>query len=299
MLRDIPPQNLDDALAIVLAPPSIPRASRAAVRAFREYLTASRVDWIGVFDPDRGFGSSAMAILIPGRSALLLLPLAEPERYTAALEKVLRRLAMLRLAFVQSLVEPGIVGKAAALEAAGFWRLTQLIYLERDPTYPWLDPPGDAYTWTAYGPETHARFHAAIEQSYQGSADCPELTALRTIDDAIASHRAGGASGAAYWELLGENGRDVGVLLLAAIAGGQALEVSYMGLAPEARGRGLGAAMLRRALDRARARRAKLLTIVVDERNRAARRLYERLGFRAAATRDAYLLACKADAPRE
>lgn len=298
MRTELPIGQLDEALRATLAPLGVGRASRAAVQTFREYLSATGVAWDGIFDPAVGIESCALAIRLPGRSAVIILPNTDPPRYASSLADLCARLRSAGLSFVQALVEPGAHTKRVALEAAGFGRATELVYLERDPTYPWVDAPGDRTTWVGYSPAAHPRFRAVIERSYADSADCPELTALRDADDAIASHRASGISGDELWELLSVDGRDVGVLLLSAIAGARAVEVSYMGLIPEVRRRGHGELLLRRALDRARVRGAKLITIVVDERNAAARRLYERLGFCAVATRDAYLLVCQNDAPR-
>ncbi|GMU82717.1 MAG: hypothetical protein AMXMBFR47_25880 [Planctomycetota bacterium] len=298
MLRDIPPDILDDALRAVLAPPGASNASRAALRTFRDYLAAMNVRCGGVYDPDLGPQSSAVAVRLPGRSAVALVPFGDPARYAKSLEALLAQLRASELVFVQALIEPDASGKAAALNRAGFRRITQMIYLERDATYPWVDPPAPHAVWIPYAPATHARFRTVIERSYIDSADCPELTTLRTTDDAIASHAVAGVSGSEHWELLSIDGLDAGALLLSTIAGPRAIEVTYMGLVPELRGRRLGGMLLQRALQRARALSARLVTIVVDERNTKAHALYERFGFRAVAARDAYLLACQNDAPR-
>jgi GNAT superfamily N-acetyltransferase len=50
-------------------------------------------------------------------------------------------------------------------------------------------------------------------------------------------------------------------------------------LHPEARGAGQGAALMRAALEDARARGAARVALWVNEKNLAARRMYERLGF--------------------
>lgn len=298
MLRDIPPDILDDALRIVLAPPGAARASRAALRTFREYLATMNVACGGFYDPDLGPASSVIAVRLPGRSAVALVPFGDPARYADSLKALVAQFRASELVFAQALIEPGASGKAAALNRAGFRRITQMIYLERDPTYPWVDPPAPHAVWVPYTLATHARFRAVIERSYVDSADCPELTTLRTADDAIASHAVAGVSGTDHWELLSVDGLDAGALLLSTIAGPPAIEVTYMGLVPELRGRRLGGLLLQRALQRARALNARLVTIVVDERNTRAHALYERFGFRAVAARDAYLLACQNDAPR-
>ena len=42
-------------------------------------------------------------------------------------------------------------------------------------------------------------FERAIERSYEQSLDCPELSELRTVQDALAGHRAAGTFDASLW----------------------------------------------------------------------------------------------------
>lgn len=80
---------------------------------------------------------------------------------------------------------------------------------------------------------------------------------------------------AEYW-IAEEAGVAVGRLYLQADESG--IRVMDIVLAPEARGRGLGEALLRGVLDRARAGAARVMLDV--EAANPARRLYARLGFR-------------------
>ena len=81
----------------------------------------------------------------------------------------------------------------------------------------------------------------------------------------------------------------MGVLLLNGIAERRALEVVYMGVAPSARGAGVGDALLERAVKVASTVGASTLALAVDERNAPARRLYQRWGFREVGLRDAWI----------
>jgi ribosomal protein S18 acetylase RimI-like enzyme len=69
----------------------------------------------------------------------------------------------------------------------------------------------------------------------------------------------------------------------------QGWDISYLGLVPEARGRGLGKELVRKALFEARAADALQLTLAVDERNWPARDLYQRMGFETFDSREVYL----------
>jgi len=76
---------------------------------------------------------------------------------------------------------------------------------------------------------------------------------------------------------LAPGGAPVGVALLG--RRGARAWVAGMGVAPEWRGQGQGAALLARLLDRARALGAQQVTLEVLENNTTASRLYERMGF--------------------
>ncbi len=106
---------------------------------------------------------------------------------------------------------------------------------------------------------------------------------------------AGAWSAQVYREELAHPGRyyvaaeQDGVLVgYAGIALGEDAEVMTVGVAPEYRGRGLGAALLTDLLDRARQARARRVFLEVRAGNETAQRLYERAGFRAIGTRPGY-----------
>ncbi len=195
-----------------------------------------------------------------------------------------------RLHYAQALIEPEAAGKRALLAQAGFVPLTTLLYQERSAKFPWVDPPPDSEVeWIRYGADTHAGFAETVLTTYEGSLDCPELTGLRPIADIFGAHQAAGRFDPALWELARCNGQSAGVLLLSRMVHGPVLELVYMGVVPAWRRRGVGALLLRRALERCRERGAKEITVVVDVRNTPARRLYERFAFATVAQREACL----------
>ena len=81
----------------------------------------------------------------------------------------------------------------------------------------------------------------------------------------------------------------MGVLILNPVPESAGWELCYVGLAPEARGQGLGADLTRTALREARFAGAGRMTLTVDRRNAPARRMYERLGFVEFERREVYL----------
>jgi GNAT superfamily N-acetyltransferase len=141
----------------------------------------------------------------------------------------------------------------------------------------------------AYAPAHDSLFHDVVEQTYEETKDCNELTGLRSTADFLAEHRAGVGDPSAHWWLAARRGRPIGVLLTAPILDVKSLEIVYLGVAQPARKTGVANALLARAVQIARARNDALLMLGVDERNEPARRLYDRWGFLEAARKDVWI----------
>jgi ribosomal protein S18 acetylase RimI-like enzyme len=183
------------------------------------------------------------------------------------------------------------------LTAGGMRHVTDLIYLEcdtrrerrREHESPWkpTPPPLD---WRSFGPDSEDDFRAALEATYDGSLDMPELDGLRSLDDVLAGHRAGGRFVADRWRLGRVRGEPnaAAVVLLSASLDRDMWEVAYLGLTPPARGRGLGRAALEYALALAEPHVPRI-ELAVDLRNGPARRLYDRAGFRPFERRAVYI----------
>ena len=279
-------------------------ADRRAVESYLEFLGESTARARALEQRRDGRLVAAVAWLaLPGRTALLLpaSPVA-PGIDAAALDALLREaLALIgqeRPAFIQALLAADSVERLALLTRHGFQPLTLMLYLQRAALYPWTEPVSEAEAgWIAYSARTHAVFAETILQTYVNSTDCPELGRLRTIENVIESHKAVGRFDPRLWELIVIDERPAGCLLLSLMAGGTLAEVVYVGVTPEFRGRGVGALLVRRALEQTRRTGARRLALVVDERNASARRLYERFGLKETARRRALILVPPETAP--
>jgi ribosomal protein S18 acetylase RimI-like enzyme len=183
----------------------------------------------------------------------------------------------------QALLDESTPKQAAAdLAAGGMPHVTDLIYLETDTARP-VSVPCDAplIDWLPFSPESEATFRTILQGTYIGSLDMPELEGLRSLDDILASHRAGGRFVADRWrvgQVRDEPGAGA-VLLLSEVPDRDAWEVAYLGLTPQARGRGLGRVVLAYAASLARPF-ASRLELAVDVRNHPANRLYRAAGLR-------------------
>jgi GNAT superfamily N-acetyltransferase len=129
-----------------------------------------------------------------------------------------------------------------------------------------------------------------IAGTYEESLDCPVLCGLRELSDVLASHRASGVFSPETWWIAYISGRAAGcVLVNGSGTGAEDMDLVYMGVVRDFRGRGLGRAMVRRAAGWARRHRRAALTVAVDALNVYAKAIYDRQGFRQTVRRLAYM----------
>ncbi len=134
-----------------------------------------------------------------------------------------------------------------------------------------------------------------MRRTYAQSMDCPELTTIRPVEDALASHKAAGDFDPHLWSVVLHENRPAAVLLLSPIGEHSAFEIVYMGVAQVMRGTGVAHSLMARAVGLAGQVSAKRLApgfdlaLAVDERNVPARRLYSRWGFESVGLRDAWI----------
>lgn len=220
----------------------------------------------------------------------------------ALVQAALDDLRMRGFRIAQALLDESAPPHAADdLAQGGLPRVTELRYLERPTALPLeLDPELPQFEWRAYGPSTEVEFRDVLQTTYAGSLDMPELEGIRSLDDVLASHRASGRFDAARWHIgrLRDEPAAAAILLLSELPEHEAWEVAYLGLTPEARGRGLGRVALAHALDLARAHTGRM-ELAVDARNVPANRLYEKAGFTLFDRRAVHLAALRQDGASE
>ncbi len=239
--------------------------------------------------------ASAAALGLPGRAALLLLPPRLPARTApqlahALVQRVKGRCADAGFRVIQGLTEIEDRTWPAVLRDCGFRFVTRLLHLRRGVTAD--DARAGNHSdlrWIPYREAERLRFIAMLARTYEGTTDFPELSAARSAEEALESHSAAGESGTQMWGLGLRDDQPVAVLLAALHPSLSMLEVAYLGVAREARGRGIGGQVLARARDVAVRASATVLALSVDRRNAPARRLYDRWGFRPSGERDAWI----------
>jgi ribosomal protein S18 acetylase RimI-like enzyme len=248
-------------------------------------------------DGDRVVGT-VLSVLRPGGAAFLWPPAvgegAPPNIASTLLEAIASRVEGQGAQFLQCLLDPGDDVNREILIRGGIPYATDLILLSRSllgsppesPAGATAAPPASAhspgraeFSVECYSPERHAAFSDLVERTYAGTLDCPVLARVRGGEDSLEAHRATGEFVPDAWRLYRERGADVGVLILAGHPERDVWEVAYLGVVPEARGRGLGRAILQDGLALARRSGRAAMEIAVDAANTPAIRLYRHLGF--------------------
>jgi mycothiol synthase len=241
-----------------------------------------------------GLLGAMVCMPVPGASALVWPPQAavadgkqiEDTLLRAALRWVRQRGARL----AQTLLAPGEVALAAPIERNGFTHITQLWYLKHDLGLPpELLQPSRELRYLNYTQCDRTLFHQTLLATYEGTEDCPEVNGVRTLDEIIEGHQAQGVHDPRRWWLAFDGAQAAGVLILCELADWQGWDISYLGIVPAQRRRGIGKELTRKAIGDAQAAQASQLTLSVDKRNQPAWQLYRGLGFEIFDRREVYL----------
>ncbi len=259
---------------------------------FLKFLARYEIDTsrqAAAFLGDRMVGY-CLCLVNPGATAGVFLPETFPElggeeHFFETAAGILRCLAEQvegwDLAMMQAMVADENSKPARIFTAGGFNVLCRLTMMEAGVEIETPKAPAEDIQWRFFGQVPEERFSDLILQTYEGSKDCPRLTGLRTGREILAGHRCSGLFEPEGWAILQFRGRDAGVLLLNSTEEDpRRMELIYMGLAPWARGVGLGDSILDQAFDIARGKEKKTIRLAVDCENTSAIRLYRRFKFK-------------------
>jgi ribosomal protein S18 acetylase RimI-like enzyme len=207
---------------------------------------------------------------------------------TEAAEVELLRHVMMELfhagaELVQALTfEPEPIGceRSAVYQQAGLNRIARLVQMEVELHGASQERPSSRLTWVPYQLSNRERMIRVLERSYDGTCDVPELNGIRSTSNSMRGYEYSLSEDSRQWFLLQEGMNDVGCVLLAINRDPRIWELSYMGLVPESRGRGLSRDLFAQLLGICSQKGCRTLQLAVDERNEPAVRLYRRFGCR-------------------
>lgn len=220
----------------------------------------------------------------PGNTAILWPPRFGPGGDIAAaqplVEAVAGELDAKAVGMTQVLLPEDDAATVAAIQAAGFRHLADLLYLTCEAmSFPTTRPDAGPLEFEPYDASQRGRLSDVIERTYEGTQDCVALGASRQMDDVVAGYQATGRFDPANWLFVRADRQDVGVLLLADHLALGHLELVYMGLVPQFRGRGWGAQIARHAQWLARSAKAERIVLAVDAANAPALAMYRDTDF--------------------
>jgi hypothetical protein len=112
---------------------------------------------------------------------------------------------------------------------------------------------------------------------------------MRDMEDVIVGHKATGEFDPSLWQILCEGDEPRGVLLLSRMPSSDVMELVYLGLSPQGRGRGWSDLLMRQAMYHVASERRRRLTLAVDSINTPALKLYYRHGMQRIASKIAMI----------
>jgi ribosomal protein S18 acetylase RimI-like enzyme len=184
-----------------------------------------------------------------------------------------------RAVMMQSLLATDAGVEAQQLRDAGFEHIADLLYLVSVAgCFPESEPTSEL-EFVAEIQGAESGLERIVERTYAGTSDCPALDGVRAIGDVLEGYRGIGRYRPDLWLIARRAGDNVGCALVADHAPEAVWELVYMGIVPEARGKGLGLDVTRYVQWLARCAAVERLVLAVDAANDPAIAMYAAAGF--------------------
>ncbi len=189
-------------------------------------------------------------------------------------------------AHVQAAVDVNDLDSQRILRLAGFAQLTEVdqLWLGLE-NHQFLDPTiqqpssGEILQLSSANSLSRSRFERLLGETFDQTLDCPELNGIRSLTQVLDTFLSGKPfRDCKHWSVACLEDRLAGCLLLTR-HNRELVELSYMGLAPWARGKQLGWQLIHQAQAQATQLGATMLVVAADVRNLPAIGLYRKNGF--------------------
>lgn len=281
----------DQALALLF--PEQMESTRTVPASERPFPPDLLDGLFAVIDAERASPAGAILLeCLPGAGANVWGPCVKSHAQRYLLEERLleageRHLRTRRARIVQAF-RP-VAEAAGPLDRFGMIKITTIWTMQRDGRIALPDPdPAASLRFFDQSSGVSDEFERVLLASFNETRDCPELNGLRSPRETLEGYRAG-APNLDRWWLARRGGEPVGVVILGATPAPEVLELSYLGVALDARRQRVGRALLDFFLRRAADFGAQATTLLVDQRNLPAIGLYSEFGFRKTIAQDVYL----------
>lgn len=195
-------------------------------------------------------------------------------------ERVVQSLDDSAIEMTQVLVAASDVDILPILTHVDFRHLADLMYLTCESSrFPQQRPQPCDLQFMPYDGVQRTRLMRLIERSYEGTLDCEGLNGMRDVENVVTGYQATGEYRPENWLMVRSGDADVGILLLTDHPQAGHWELMYMGLVPEARGRGWGRQVTQHAQWLAGRAGVQRIVLAVDAVNAPALRMYRGTGF--------------------
>ncbi|MDG2030320.1 MAG: GNAT family N-acetyltransferase [Phycisphaerales bacterium] len=230
--------------------------------------------------------ATVLASPSPGRTAMLFASTPRSSEEAPLVGRVIdascHSLRQADVSLAQALVEPADRLEQDAFIHGGLLRLAMLTYMERPVpernAIPEVDFP-NGVSLEHYRSEHRAELEDLLVDTYHQTLDCPRLAGLRDPSDVVEGHMHSGIFRPEWWVIARKDKRAIGVSLFNGSAGSSSIELVYLGLTKNARGQGIGRALLQHGLRLVSGSRERNIVLAVDEANDPALKIYEKAGF--------------------
>jgi len=235
------------------------------------------------FERDGQMIGGIFSMLRPDGTLLSLQPAVVPTEPEPSLQLIYERLIDFAVAeharLVMLLVDFQQSADESLLVWFGFEKVSELLNLNAErAVFPTQSPEG-RLTFRPYKNEQWDRMAELVERTYINTLDFPRLTGLVPAEYILRGYQESHIFAPSLWYFIEFQTKIIGVLLLTQIQNSEHLELTYLGLAEEFRGRGFSLEIVQFAQYIAKLQNASHLLAAVDSANIPALNTYMRCGF--------------------
>lgn len=279
-----PAELVNEALALVLC--DLAPSERREIASLMSAADSTEVAQEPLFIARRGEAlcGAAWGQRQPGNYAIFwppqLLPGEAAQTASFLAEAVVHDLDAAGIVLSQSLLAAPGPALVKMLQHVGFQHSADLLYLTCESgRFPIVVPTPSGIEFEEYTAAERGRLTRVIEQTYKDTMDCTALDGARDLEDVMNGYQATGVFRPQNWLIVRHQSEDIGVLLLADHPQARQVELMYMGIVLEWRGRGWGRQIALYAQWRAHQANAERILVAVDAANRPAVDVYRSTGF--------------------
>ncbi len=182
---------------------------------------------------------------------------------------------------IQAIVDDHDEPTQHLLTLGGFRRVTRVQQLWLDVQHrPRLRAHVEDISWQPARELAPEALSGLIDETFVETLDCPLINGLRSPEEVLTGFLNGQdyQSAVHHWWILRDADHVAGCMLLCQHSP-ELVELAYMGLRVEARGKGLGSVLIEKSLEVADKLAARMMIVGVDEQNWPALQAYQRHDF--------------------